>query len=93
MPHQRVKPGEEQVALVPQLAAERPALLALYRLEPGPVLPRLGRREHADGKGKAVAAVLFDGFTRQELGHGQTPMAFLTRRPRRHDNAGRLMPL
>lgn len=58
VPDQRVEPREEQVALVPQLAAERAAALALGRLEAGAIAGGLLGREHAGGEVEAVTTVL-----------------------------------
>src|SRR6266849_7997687 len=59
---QLVEPGEEQMALVPELAAQRAAPLALDRLEPRAIAGRLLGREHAEGEVEPVTAVLRHGF-------------------------------
>ena len=71
VPDQLVEPGEEQMALVPQLAAQRAAPLALDRLEPRAIAGRLLGREHAEGEVESVTTVLRHGVGREGL-HGAT---------------------
>ena len=57
IPDQPVEPREQEMALLPELAAERPAVGALHRLEPGAIAARLLGREHADRKVEPVATI------------------------------------
>src|SRR5205823_13129995 len=55
MPYEPIEPREDQMGLVPELAAQRAALEALDRLQTQPDLARLRGGEHANREGEAVA--------------------------------------
>src|SRR5205807_7145465 len=74
--YQRVEPGEDQVALVAELAAQRPTLRGLDGLEAPPVPAGLVGRQHPDGEVEAVTVVPLEGRRRQKLQH--RPPSILT---------------